>query len=434
MNEYDFPEDVARALVDPANNRANYDNLVNAAGGEDPKTARYPWLLERINNPNARPPSPFEAARPWAYDSTREPIIGEGGQTPDPNKPDGWAEFVQAGFMPPKGSIAEQGMKENFSSVGETFEQTLSRMDLTGPLGLPLREYPTDLKPVTNPEAIPDSGSIGYNPPAYKTVQNPDGTTTIEYTNAGWDGQNAGWQVDPYAATSPKNNPALGAGMTPDDPNFKPTPNPPAWILPNGNSTKSIPGSGQTVGFNPETWSWQTRPWEVGNKTTFDMAATNPTTGKIDLSMVTKEVAKALQAYGNLPEEYSYLVDSAPSYYDQKNYSDPSATPISTPKGTTPTTPAKKTPPTPDKTTTPPPATAPVFTGRPLAENAAPASMPSASTPPPPREPAVNPGQVQPTPRPTPPINPVGGLPGGAGGRVAPVVPNPISLPRMTAL
>jgi hypothetical protein len=329
-------------------------------------------------------------------------------------------------------------MRETFSSVGETFEQTLARMELTGPFGLPLREYPTDLKPVTNPESIPDSGSIGYNPPAYKTVQNPDGTTTIEYTNAGWDGQNAGWQVDPYAATSPKNNPALGAGMTPDDPNFKPTPNPPAWILPNGNSAKSIPGSGQTVGFNPETWSWQTRPWEVGNKTTFDMAATNPTTGKIDLSMVTKEVAKALQAYGNLPEEYSYLVDSAPSYYDQKNYSEPSSTPINTPKGTTP-------PPAKDKNVGMPAVqqvtvkTGGGYSGT-GAMYAQPKPGPSGMTPEdrtvgvvPPSAP-VSPGQDRTAPQVAPRTSPVGGLPGGASGAVRPVVPNPISLPRMTAL
>lgn len=344
--QYDLPSGAIDLILDPS--MTNDANKAAAAGGSDPKTARYPVLLRK---PGDRLPTAFELQNQWAYQADREPIVGEGGKTLDANDPNSWDEFTRDGYIPPRGSAAFKAMEANYSSVGETIDQTLQRLELRGSLGQPLQEYPTGLKPLQNKEAIPFSSAVVYYPPAYKTVQNPDGTTTTEYLSTGWSGQPAGYSVDPTVATSANNFPALQGNMVPDDPNFKPTPNPTFWILPNGNTTKSIPGSGGTIGFNTELWKFQTKPEEVGEKTTWDLAATNPQTGKIDPGLVSRETAAALDKYGNLPEEFKYLITDSYSIYE------PQVAPTPTPTPPAGETPRKDTTP---KDTTPTPTVAPI--------------------------------------------------------------------------
>jgi len=344
---YDLPTGSVELLFDPSS--MNEGNRYAAAGGSDPKTARYPVLLRK---PGDRLPTEFELQNQWAYQADREPIVGEGGKTLDANDPNSWDKFNLAGYIPPRGSAAFNAMKENFSSVGETFDETIQRLDLTGSLGQPLEEYPTDLKKLTNADAIPFSSAVVYNPPAYKTVQNPDGTTTVQYLETGWSGQPSGYSVDPTVATSANNFPATQGNMVTDDPNFKPTPNPTYWILPNGNTTKSTPGSGGTVGFNTELWKFQTKPEEVGLKTTWDLAATNPQTGKIDPGLVSKETAAALDKYGNLPPEYKYLITDSYSIYEPQVAP---TSPISQPETTTPKADTTTPPPPKKKVDIPPP-------------------------------------------------------------------------------
>lgn len=367
--EYDLSLPAVNLIFDPGS--MNEGNKYAAAGGSDPKTARYPVLLRK---PGDRLPTTFEMRNQWAYQADREPIIGEGGQTLDANDPNSWDEFNMAGYIPPRGSAAFNAMKENYSSVGETFDETLSRLGTTGALGQALTEYPTGLKPVTNKEAIPVSSSVVYNPPAYKTVQNPDGTTTTQYLNTSWNGQPSGYSVAAEVATSPNNFPALQGNMIPDDPNFKPTPNPQFWILPNGNTTKSIPGSGSTVGFNTELWQWQTKPEEVGDKTTWELAATNPNTGKIDPLLISRETAAALDKFGNLPQEFKYLLTDSYSIYEPQvapTAPEPTATP--TPSPTPTKTPTPTPPPAPPKKTVETPPPAPTVPQRPTTPSPTPA-------------------------------------------------------------
>jgi hypothetical protein len=339
-DEYDFDPRIVASIFDPG--ALSEGNKFSAAGGSDPKTARNPIFLR---NPGDRLPTSFELQNQWAYNADREPIIGDGGKTLNVNSAniDDAIEFTYAGYVPPKGSPAYKSLENFYSSTGETLDETLQRLEVTGNLGQALEQYPTGLSPVTNKDAIPVASSITYNAPAYDTIQLGDGFTQSVTRSTGWDGKPAGYNVDPYAATSANNFPALNGNMTTDDPNFKPTKNPPVWILPNGNSTKSIPGSGNTVGFNTETWKFQTRPWEVGSKTTWEMAATDSSTGKIDPTSVTKEVAILLKQYGNLPAEYNYLTTDAPSYYAPVPKTAPinlgvKTTPINVPGNTTPAT------------------------------------------------------------------------------------------------
>ena len=425
-NEYDFDPKLVASIFDPGS--LSEGNKFSAAGGSDPKTARNPVFLR---NPGDRLPTSFELQNQWAYNADREPIIGDGGKTLDVNSSniDDAIEFTYAGYVPPKGSPAYKALENFYSSTGETLDETLQRLEVTGSLGQALEQYPTGLSPVTNKDAIPVASSVTYNAPAYDTVQLGDGFTQSVPRPTGWDGKPAGYNVDPYGATSANNFPALNRNMTTDDPNFKPTKNPPFWILPNGNSTKSIPGSGNTVGFNTETWKFQTRPWEVGSKTTWEMAATDFTTGKIDPTSVTKEVAILLKQYGNLPAEYDYLTTQAPSYYDQK----PSASPAPPPGNTL----ATGMPKIQDVSNTL--KTGGGFSGT-GAMYAQPKPGPSGMVPEDriignvPVGTQVSPGQDQTAPQVAPRTSPVGGLPGGASGAVKPVAPNPISLPRMTAL
>ena len=370
-DDYDLSIPAVEAIFDPSS--LNEGNRYAAAGGSDPKTARYPVLLRK---PGDRMPTPFELRNQWAYDAKREPIVGEGGETLDVNASniDDAIEFIFAGYIPPSGSPAYKSLENFYSSTGETLEQTLSRIGTTSNLGQPLEQYPTGLAKLTNKEAIPFSSAVVYNPPAYRTVQNQDGTTRTEYLSTSWSGAPSGYSVYAPTATSPKNFPALQGNMIPDDPNFKPTPNPQFWILPNGNTTKSVPGSGGTVGFNTELWQWQTKPEEVGDKTTLELAATNPNTGKIDPLLISRETAAALDKFGNLPEEFKYLITDSYSIYEpQVAPTTPTETPSNTP--TTPTTPpkAETPPPVPPKKTVTPPPPAPTTPVRPTTPSPVPA-------------------------------------------------------------
>ena len=425
---FDIPSQYVNLILDPSSmNDANKAAAAKAYGNtpeEARKNAENPIYLRQ---PGDRLPTEYELQNPVFYDANREPVIGPGGETLNSNAAtiDEAIKFEQNGYIPPKGSSAYKLLADFNSSVGETYEQTIQRMNAQGDslnlFGQPAQDYPANLQKLQNKDAIPNSG-IYYNPPAYKTVQNSDGTTTTQYLNVGWDGKAAGWNIQPENATSNENLLTPGSKT-----------NPANWVLPNGNTVQSIPGSGPTVGVNLETGKYQIRPWEVGQNTTWEMAAYNPETGKLDLSTITKEVAQQLSQYGNLPAEYAGLVDTAPSYYSK-----PSSTPINT-----------------DKSTTPPPAkdnnlgmpavrqvtvkTGGGYSGtgamyaqpKPGPSGMAPADRTIGNVP---VGTKVSPGQDQTAPQVAPRTSPVGGLPGGASGAVKPVAPNPISLPRMTAL
>jgi hypothetical protein len=418
-DEYDLPTGSVDLIFDPSS--MNDANKVAAAGGADQKTARYPVLLRKAGD---RLPTSYELQNQWAYDAKREPIIGNGGETLDPNNgdPAAWDKWLNAGYIPPSGTPAYKAFADALSSKGETLNETIQRMELTGSLGQSLQEYPSGLTQVTNKDSIPNTGAVVFNAPAYKIIQNQDGTTTAQYLDVGWDGNPAGYTVSAEVATSPNNLVALQGNMIPDDPNFVPTKNPDYWILPNGAKVKSIPGSTDVIGFNGETWKWQIKPYEVGTKTTWELAATNPATGQIDLSMITKEVAQKLQEFGNLPQEYAGLVDTAPSFYAPivaPVTKTPTPTPppvVSTPKPGTQPTPKPGTVPT-DKPGATPSPIIPKQTGTPLAENAAPTPSPSPTPTPTPKP--------TPTPTPAPSQKPL----------VEPKTTTaPISIPKMTAL
>ena len=428
-SEYDLNPNDVNALWDPGS--VNEGNKYAMAGGSDPKIARNPiWLRQQGD----RLPTSFEMANPWAYDAKREPIIGNGGETLDPNNgdPAAWDKWLNAGYVPPSGTPAYKAFADALSSKGETLNETIQRMELTGSLGQTLQVYPSGLTQVTNKDAIPQSNAMVYNPPAYRTTQNADGTTSSTALSVGWDGKPAGWTVQSDIATSPKNVVATSGPGIADDPNFVPTKNPPYWILPNGTKVKSVPGSTDVIGFNGETWKWEIKPEELGANTTWDMISRNPITGELDLSMVTREAAQKAQELGILPTEYQNLITDAPSRYDTPGAN--TSTPIGITAGSNPP---------------PPPAPAPKPKPKPVISttgtNAGTSEMyaqPKSTSPGQSldqRDPGsigtnTDIGQQKPPIQPAPKTAPVGGIPGGASGQAKPIASSPISLPRMTAL
>lgn len=445
-DEYDWDPEQVKAIYDPSLLRGGKEYA--AAGiaselppGADPANyARNPIFLRK---PGDRLPTDFEIRNQWAYKADREPIIGDGGETLNVNSPniDDAIKFTYAGYVPPSGSPAYKALANFYSSKGETLEQTLQRLEVTGTLGQQLQQYPTGLAKVTNKDAIPVASSVVYNPPAYKTVDLGDGFTKTVALDVGWDGKPAGYTVQADIATSPKNVVATKATGVADDPNFVPTKNPEYWILPNGVKVKSVPGSSDIVGFNGETWKWQIKPEEIGPNTTWDMIARNPITGELDLSMITRESAQKAQELGILPTEYQNLLTEAPSMNDMLNIN------TSSPIGVTQSTTAAKPPA--QKTTTTKTTGAPAVqdvsktmktggsyegTGAMYAQPKPPTGAITNPETQPHIGAGISPGQERPPAQIAPNIGPVGGLPGGAAGAVKPVVPNPISLPRMTAL
>lgn len=329
----DVQQPLIEYIMDPTSlNEGNRMSVAGVVGaGQDPRTARNPIAL--LMKEGDRKPTEFELANQWAYDPNREPMIGPGKYATE------WNEYLQAGILPPAGSKARQDLIAN---LGTDNPDQLAQLGATTFWGTPLEERTGLQKGPTNV-----ASQYSYNPPAYKIVQNPDGTTRVETSGLGWDGKPAGWYPS-EVATSPSNFPATGAGGVPDDPNFKWTPNPTTWWTPTG-EVASIPGSGNITGFNPEIGKWMTRPNEVGQNTTWELAATNPWTGQIDPEMITREVAIKLNEFGNLPTEYQYLMTEAKPW---GYWSGQTPTTTTTPRGETPGggTPPKDTTP---KDTTP---------------------------------------------------------------------------------
>ena len=283
-DDYDLSADYVNLLFNPES--MNDANKQAAAGGTDKRTAQRPVLLRQ---PGDRMPTAFELRNQAFYDPSREPIVGEGGKTLNPNDTsmEGIYDFILNGYLPPVGSPTRAAMEKEFTPGYGTLQNAINQLGLTSQLGQSPVEYnPSNFTKLTAAEkaAIPFSGSVVF------------------------DRWNGGWTVAADTATSPNNFPAYQGNMVTDDPNFKYTQNPSNWIIPGVATVKSVPGSGSTVGFNTELGQWMTRPTEVGEKTTWELAATNPTTGQIDPGMVSRETAAMLKQYGNLPTEFEYLL------------------------------------------------------------------------------------------------------------------------------
>lgn len=327
-DDYDISPSYVPLLFNPS--AMNEGNKYAAAGGTDRKTAQRPVFLRQ---PGDRMPTAFELRNQAFYDPSREPIVGEGGKTLNPKDGslDSVWEFVLNGYIPPAGSAARATMEAELTPGHGTLQNAINNLGLTSQLGQGLVEYnPAGLTKLTAAEkaAIPFSGAVVF------------------------DRFRGGWTVAPEVATSPNNFPAYQGNMIPDDPNFQYTKNPPAWIIPGVATVQSIPGSGSTVGFNTELGQWMTRPSEVGEKTTWELAATNPNTGQIDPSMITREVAVKLNEFGNLPSEFQYLMTDAKPWGYWSTQTPTTTTPRKeTPGGGTPTPPPA--PPKPPKETTP---------------------------------------------------------------------------------
>lgn len=185
----------------------------------------FPWMKRQ---PGDRPPSMFEFDNPWAYNPKMEPIIGPNGETPKT-----WHEYYMAGMIPPAGT---QQAKDFADNLGSTDPQELMSRGVTNVLGQAMIPAPTGLQEA--PKNIPGSGAFfGYI----------DNITGQYYPNGKW-------MIDPKIATSGANFPAVNKEGVPDNPNFQWTKNPPTWTIPaTGETVRSIPGSSNIVGFNPET-------------------------------------------------------------------------------------------------------------------------------------------------------------------------------------